>query len=139
MRPVAGSLCIVLVCDDPAEAAEVSRQLQIFDKGCLVTYRRAQDFLLNAPAGKVAMVILATPGEPHQIERTLQWLRHRLPRCPITVIGDSGCGHHERVARAGGACYLTRPVQADQWVGLLSHVLGEPVDTAPQSVRSHPA
>jgi DNA-binding response OmpR family regulator len=79
--------------------------------------------VMNPPTVKVALVILAAPESPGSISRTLDWLRHRMPRCPVTVVGDFGCGQHEMAAREGGAFYLTRPVEPDQLSAILAHVL----------------
>ena len=115
---------MVMACTDMSEADQVGRQLLEVNSGYMVTYRRAEDLMLNAPGGTVALVILASDDEPATIGRILKWLRHRWPRCPITVVGDQGCGAHEMAARAGGASYLTRPVSAEQWTAILTHVLG---------------
>jgi len=117
------SLCIVMVCTDLYEAEQVGRQLSQLNTGCLVTYRRTQDLLCNAPAGKIALVILATNSDASIIKRTLGWLRRRWPRCSIAVVGDIGGSENELAAREGGAFYLTRPVPPEQWSAVLSHVL----------------
>ena len=129
MRPVsAGTVCVVMACSDPREADEVSRQLAQVDSACLVTYFRQQDLMLNSPAGKVAMVILATEDSPAALRGMLSWLRRRLPHCPITVVGDAGAGEYEQVAREGGAIFVVRPVFQEQWAAILSGVTrGEPV------------
>jgi len=119
--------CIVLTCTDMREADEVGRQLLELNNGCLVTYRRAEDLMSNAPAGRVALVILATSDSPEVICRTLKWLRRRWPRVPITVVGDVGGGELELAARKEAACYLTRPVDAQQWRAILGHALGAAV------------
>ena len=113
------------------EADEVGRRLLELNNGCLVTYRRAEDLMSNAPAGKVALVILATSDSPEVICRTLKWLRRRWPRVPITVVGDVGGGELELAARKEAACYLTRPVGDQQWRAIVAHALGVP---APQRV-----
>lgn len=123
LRPVAGRVCIVMACADTREADLVSRQLSDLKTGCLVTYRRAEDLLHNAPAGKVALIILATADTAVQLDRTLTWLRRRWPRCPITVVGDRGGESYELAARKGGAFYLTRPVTGQQWSEILRHAL----------------
>ena len=119
-------LCIVMACGDAAEAAQVGQQLLQLNIGCLITYRKADDILLNLPSGKVVLVVLATAGDPDAIQRTLRWMTRRWPRCPITVIGDIGGGEMEIAARKGGASYLTRPVAPAQWAALLRHVLHVP-------------
>jgi hypothetical protein len=112
-----------MVCTDAGEADQVSRQLEQVDNACLVTYRRAEDLILNSPCGKVALIILATADAPLRVKHTLSWLRNRWPRCPITVIGDSGCGEAEMAAREGGAFYLARPVAPETWGAALSRAL----------------
>jgi hypothetical protein len=88
-----------------------------------VTYFRSQDLLLNSPVAKVAMVVLASEDPPPVLRALLALLRHRLPHCPVTVVADSGCGEHERVARDGAAMFLVRPVSTEQWAGVLSNVM----------------
>jgi len=122
---MASSVCIVMACADRREAELVSQRLSELNSGCLVTYRSAEDLLRNAPTGKVALVILATEDSPAVISRTLRWLRHRWPRCPITVVGGAGGAEEELAARQGGAYYLTRPVASHQWAAILSHVLND--------------
>ena len=134
-RPTAHGLCIVMACTDMSEADAVGRQLLELNSGCLVTYRKAEDLIHNAPAAKVALVILATTDTAVVIGRTLQWLKRRWPRCPITVIGDNGGGRHEMVAREGAANFLTRPVGPEQWNAILAHALALP-QRATESERS---
>lgn len=123
LRPTSRTVCIVMACTDMNEANLVGQQLLELNNGCLVTYRRAEDLMHSPPAGKVALIILATADKPAAISRTLKWLRNRWPRCPITVVGDRGGGELEMAARQGAALYLTRPVSSAQWAGILSHVL----------------
>lgn len=114
-------LCIVMACDDAAEAARAGEMLSKVNNGILVTYRRADDILLNRPVGKVALVVLATPEEPAAIERTLKWMRHRWPHCPVTVIGSGGDCAMEMAARRGGASFLARPVSPQAWEAMIDH------------------
>jgi len=123
-RPTTRGLCIVMVCTDMSEAEQVARRLLELNSGCLVTYRRAEDLLCNSPTGRVALIILATEEKPSVLTRTLKWLGHRWPGCPITVVGEAGSTDSEMAARQGGALYLTRPVAAKEWTALFAHVLG---------------
>jgi hypothetical protein len=51
----------------------------------------------------------------------------------MMVVGDEGGGIEEMTARTGGAQYLTRPVQPEQWEALLMHVLAPALpETVPQ-------
>jgi hypothetical protein len=115
-----------MACGDTAEAAQVSEQLSQVNTGLLITYRTAQDVLLNAPSGSVALIILASTDDPVAIIRILQWMRRRWPHCLVTVIGDVGSGGLELAARKGGANFLARPVTREQWHGILSPVLPLP-------------
>jgi len=103
------------------EAAQVGRRLSEQNTGCLVTYLKAEDLVLNAPAGPVALVILATDDSTAVLRRTLIWLRNRWPGCPITVVGDAGSGDHEMASRESGATYVTRPVSNNEWSAIVSH------------------
>ncbi len=123
--PTQAGLCIVMACTDQTEADEVTQQLSQLNNGCLITYRRAEDLVFNAPAGRVALVILATNDSPEVLRRTLSWLRNRWSSCPVTVVGNEGGGRHELAAREGGAIYLTRPVEPHEWSSILAHVLKE--------------
>ena len=114
-------MCAVMACSDMQEADQVGRRLTEQNTGCLVTYLRAEDLLLNAPSDRVALVILATDDSVPVLRETLQWLRRRWPGCPITVVGDAGCGEREMAAREGGATFLTRPVSPEYWSAILSH------------------
>ena len=125
MRPAGRNKCVVVVCADD-EADQIRRQLSEFNTGCLITYRRVEDLALNAPAGKVALVVLACNESPAVMRQTLKWLRHRWPGCPITVVGDIGGDEYEVTAREGSAVYVTRPVESEQLGAIVSHVLGGP-------------
>lgn len=120
---VSERLYIVMACEDLGEAAQVGGQLSQVDNGALITYRRAEDVMLNRPSGRVALIILANSDDPEAIGRTLSWMRHRWPGCPIVVVGEMGGGAMELAARKGGASYLTRPVSPQQWAGMVQHVL----------------
>ncbi|MBS3735354.1 MAG: hypothetical protein KGY99_10600 [Phycisphaerae bacterium] len=106
-----------------SEADQIGRALSEVNSGCLVTYRRAEDLMSNAPTGQVALVVLANDDAPVHLTRTLEWLRRRWPRCPLMVVGDEGGAAGERTARAGGAMYLARPIATEQWTALLSEML----------------
>jgi hypothetical protein len=91
--------------------------------GCLVTYEAAEDFVLNPPAGRVAMVILAGEEGPAATQRTLRWLRRRWPACPMTVVRGAGGVEHEMAARRGGALYLSSGEVARQLPEMVSQAL----------------
>ena len=134
LRPAGGRTCIVMVCTDMSEADQVGRLLSELNNGYLITYRRAEDMVFNAPGGKVALVILATRDQPRKMRRTLRWLRTRWPKCPLTVIADDGCGDQEMAAREGGANFLARPVASRQWSAMLAHALGDQVGSKTEGV-----
>jgi DNA-binding response OmpR family regulator len=115
--------CIVMVCEDLSEADQIARLLEEQEVACLVTYRRAEDLVVNAPRAKVALIILAGNEKPALMSRTLRWLRRRWPHCPVTVVGCTGDNGLEMAARAGGATYLVRPVTREEWLAILEHGL----------------
>lgn len=114
-------LCIVMACDDAAEAAQAGRALLKVNSGLLVAYPSAGEILLNRPAGKVVLVVLAGPDDPETVERTLKWMRHRWSHCPVAVIGSGGDRALEMAARRGGASYLVRPVSDQAWEAVIGH------------------
>ena len=120
IRPTRRSLCVVMICTDSSEADRVGRLLLELNNGCLVTYQRVEQLMLDAPARRPASVVLARQDDPRAIRRALDWLRNRWPHCPVTVVGDEGGGTYERAVRACGANYLTRPVPAEQWRATLA-------------------
>jgi DNA-binding NtrC family response regulator len=119
-----------MVCEDQHEASEAARQLLQVNNGSLVTYRRAEDALLNSPAGRVALIILAHQEQtPESTGRMLAWMRRRWPDSSVAVIGNDGGGTLEVTARIGGACYFVRPVTPDQWRSMFEHVMRSQVGT----------
>jgi hypothetical protein len=105
------------------EAEQVRCQLWDQKIGCLMTYRRVEDMMLNCPTGHMALVILAEEDDSADTQRTLNWLRNRWPGCPITVVGRAGGVEHEMAARQGGAFYLTPGEARQQLPDMVSHVL----------------
>jgi ABC-type sulfate/molybdate transport systems ATPase subunit len=128
MRPARSNLCIVMVCSDCDEAEEIGREFLKVKTGCLRTYRSTYDVLENPPREPVAAVILATSDDPETTGQTLQWMRHRWPRCPLTVVGDLGGEEHEMAARENSANFLTRPVASSQWRAIANHATGQEQD-----------
>ena len=113
-----------MVCENLGEAAEVGKLLTKVNTGSLITYRRVADVLLNAPASRIALIILANSDSPVTVGMTLKRMRRRWPNCPIVVVGDEGAGEFEMSARIEGASYLVRPVSSTQWASMIEHVLG---------------
>ena len=138
IRPANRGLCIVVACTDASEAEQIARQLSKPNRGRIITYRRAEDLLHNAPTGTVSLLILASTETTATLERTLKWLRNRWPRCPVTVVGDAGCGDYEIAARAGGAHYLTRPVAAEDWSAIFQHAQKVASDRAQETAQPAP-
>ena len=123
MRSGGSTYCVVMACADKGEADAISKLLLQQNTECIVTYRRAEDILQHQPLGRVALVILSSWETSAKLGRIIRWLKHRWPRCPVTVLGSEGGGEDEMAARQGGALYLTRPVHPEQWTDLLEHVL----------------
>ena len=105
------------------EADQVRSQLLARKTGRLMTYQRVEDMVLNSPTGRVALVVLAVEDDPAAKQRTLRWLRHRWPSCPITVGSGAGGVENEMAARQGGAFYLTSGEAERQLPDMVSHAL----------------
>jgi len=114
---------VVMACDVLSQAEEVSQRLWQLNTGALVVYGRLADLLSSPPAGRIAAVIVDTHEPLAAVRRAIEWVRHRWPGCPVTVVGDAGGGQQEMSARQGGASFLTRPVSEEQWMSLLTHAL----------------
>jgi hypothetical protein len=127
--------CILMVSGGE-EADRLGHQLSDQGNACLMTYRRVEDLVLNAPAGRVALVILVAEDDPAGTRRTLRWLGHRWPGCPIMVVSTDGGLEHELAARQGGAFYLASGEAEQQLPDMVSHVLR--LQAADKTGRSRP-
>jgi DNA-binding response OmpR family regulator len=124
MRPGRSVGCIVMACDDRDEAQEIGREIVQVNSSCLRAYDGVLEFVEHPPREHVVAVILATRDDPETMGQTLQWTRHRWPRCPVTVVCDTGGEGHEMAARENGANFLPRPVAASQWRAVIRHAIG---------------
>lgn len=127
MRPGRSEKCIVMACDDCDEADQIDQEISKVNNGRLRTYYGLFDLMENPPQERIVAAILATRADPETIGQTLQWMRHRWPRCPMTVVGDVGGQEHELAARENGANFLTRPVTSSQWRAIVDHATGRAV------------
>ncbi len=125
MRPGRSEKCIVMACDDCDEADQIDQEISKVNNGRLRTYYGLFDLMENPPQERIVAAILATRADPETIGQTLQWMRHRWPRCPMTVVGDVGGQEHELAARENGANFLTRPVTSSQWRAIVDHATGQ--------------
>jgi DNA-binding NtrC family response regulator len=114
-----------MVCVDADEASLVGQELLQVNSGALLTYRKVEDILLTAPAGRVVLIIMAGNEAPVAVDKALNTMRHRWPRSPVVVIGEPGDRELELAARRGGASYLVRPVRAQEWTALVQHAFGK--------------
>ena len=112
--------CIAMSCTEESEACQVGQALLHQNTGVLITYRSATELIHNAPNGAIAMVILAGRECPTEMHEVFDWLKRRHPHCPTAVIADAGAGDEELAARIGGAIFMTRPMDDDQWSALLT-------------------
>lgn len=100
---------------DASEVKEVGEILSRFE-ATLIRYTSLGDLMQYSPAGRIALAILTNKEPSKRLERLLEGIRHRWPDCRMVVVGDEGGGRYERVARAGGALYLSRPVDVSEWM-----------------------
>lgn len=124
LRPGRSARFIVMACDDPDEASQVGQELLQLNSGRLRVYDGIWQFMEHPPREHVAAVILATRDDPETMGQTLQWTRHRWPRCSVAVIADTGGDGHEMAARENGANFFTRPVTSAQWRAIVCHATG---------------
>jgi DNA-binding NtrC family response regulator len=118
-------LCVLLTCDRPAEADLARLAVSQVNNTILATYRKSKEILASRPVGRAALVILAAAEEAHAVRRTLSWLRHGWPRCPVAVVGEAGSVEMELTARIGGASFLPRPVDPGAWTSIIHHALAK--------------
>lgn len=139
--PTTEERCVVVVNAHLEESDLLGRllmQLQV-NTGRVVTYERLADLLHNPPpTGSGGLIVVATKDAPALVMQALLWLRDRYGRCMMLVIGDEGCGELELAARAGGANYMTRPVDREQWLVLLSQVFAPVIASAPREPAPRP-
>lgn len=119
------SATVALITQDTVEANQVSRLLEGLEAGCLVTYRRVEDLLLNSPRGKVALVILASESSPENVGKALRLIRRNWWTAGLAVVGGPEDRQLEIAARECGASYFARPVQEAEWVAMFEHVLAK--------------
>jgi hypothetical protein len=109
-----------MVCGDQEETGRIEEEFSKVESGCLQVYTKIVDLMNNLPTGRVVSVIVATTDGPSIMGQALSWIRHRWPRCSITVIGDVGCNGLEMAARRNSANFLTRPVTTEEWTAILT-------------------
>lgn len=124
LRPGRWERCIVVACEDHDDTEAIDRELSQVKRSRLRAYEGLWQLREHPPRQDVAAVILATSDDPETIGQTLQWARHRWPRCLATVVGDVGGESQEMAARQNGANFLTRPVTKVQWRAVVRHAIG---------------
>ncbi len=128
IRPGRGhEMCVVMTCQNIFETDQVGRELlrlKVYS-GRLQAYGQIRDMISNPPACSITSAIIAAGDSQAELRGALAWFRRYWPRCPVTVVGDRGCGAEERTAREGGALFLTRPVSVEQWSAIVCRASGE--------------
>ena len=123
VRPQTAPYCVVAVSADASLVRQISRHLTELGHGRLLAYRRVEDLLRNPPVGRVALAVLPATPSPAAARAALRWMRRVWPRCHTLVLGEQGGGAQERLAREGGATFLTSPVPPGIWSDLVTHAL----------------
>ena len=113
-----------MACEDPDEPQQIGHEIRQLNNSCLRAFDGVWQFMENPPREHVVAVILATRDDPETMGQALQWMRHRWPHCPVTVVSDVGGEGHEMAARQNGANFLTRPVTLAQWRAVVRHAIG---------------
>ena len=127
-EPDKGSACqptevdgprIVMVCAELSDTEPMARTLEKLNTGSLLTYDRPEQLRLNPPVGEIALFVLVDRESLESTAGTLQWLGRHWPQTAIVVVGETGSGRQELMARMGGAIYLVYPAPRKQWQSLV--------------------
>lgn len=111
---------IVMVCDEELSDVElITSSLEKLNTGSLLTYDRSAQLRLNPPLGEIALFVLIDRESLEFTADTLRWLGRYWPRAARVVVGETGLGRQELMARMGGAIYLVDPVPRRQWQSLV--------------------
>jgi hypothetical protein len=111
--------CIVTVCADLSDAVPIALSLEKLNTGSLLTYNRQAELRLNPPVGDVGLFVLVDREFLEPTDDTLQWLGRNWPGAARVVVGSTGSGRQELMARMGGAFYFVHPVYSEQWLSLV--------------------
>ena len=110
---------IVMVCDELSDAEPIVSLLRKLNIGSLLTYDRQAQMRLNPPVGEIALFVLLDRECRTSTADTLRWPERYWPRTARVVVGETGSGRQELLARIGGAIYLVYPVPRRQWQELV--------------------
>ncbi len=106
---------IVIVCAELSDADPIALSLEQLNTGSLLAYSRQTELRLNPPIGDIALFVLFDREFLESTADTLQWLGRYWPAVATAVVGKTGSGRQELMARTGGAMYFVYPACGGQW------------------------
>ena len=110
---------IVTVCANLSDATPIAAELEKLNMGSLLTYNSQTELRLNPPVGEIDLFILIDRAFSEPTTDTLCWLDRYQPRAAKAVVGESGTGRQELVARVGGAFYFVYKAYSGQCLSLV--------------------
>jgi len=110
---------IVMLCAELSDTEPIARWLRKLNTGSLLTYDRPGQLRLNPPVGEIALFVLVDRESRESTADTLRWLGRYWPQTARVVVGETGAGRQELMARMGGAIYLVYPAPREQWQALV--------------------
>jgi hypothetical protein len=110
---------IVTVCAELSDAAPLALSLEQLNKGSLLVYRRQSELKFNPPVGEINLFVLIDREFLEPTDETLHWLGRYWPGVIAAVVGGTGSGRQELIARMGGALYFVYPAYGGQWRSLV--------------------
>jgi hypothetical protein len=110
---------IVMLCAELSDVELIALSLQKLNTGSLLTYDRPAQLRLNPPVGEIALFVLIDRESLESTADTLRWLARYWPQTARVVVGETGSGRQELMARMGGAIYLVYPVPRKEWQSLV--------------------
>lgn len=110
---------IVTVCAELSDVEPIASSLEQLNTGSLLTYDRPAQLRLNPPVGEIALFVLIDLEFLESMSDALRWLGRYWPQTAKVVVGETGSGRQELMARMGGAIYLVHPAPRKQWQSLV--------------------
>lgn len=110
---------IVTVCAELSDVEPIVSSLQKLNTGSLLAYDRPAELRLNPPVGEIALFALIDRECLESTADTLRWLDRYWSQTARVVVGGTGSGGQELMARMGGAIYLVYPVPRGEWQSLV--------------------
>ena len=117
--------CIVTTCPELSDVAPMASEFEKLNTGRLLTYNRQAELRFNPPVGEVSLFVLIDREFLEPTADTLRWLGRCWPGTATVVVGATGSGGQELMARMGRAIYFVYPACGGQWLSLVWLAIGQ--------------